>query len=92
MPQFVLLLMLVLFPLQILAGGLTPVENMPDGLRMLMSAAPDTHFVSLSQAILFRRAGLDAIWPQFPALVLIGLAFFSFSLSRFQKSLRYSRV
>lgn len=87
MPQFGLLLMLVLFPLQILAGGLTPVENMPDGLRMLMSAAPDTHFVSLSQAILFRGAGLDAVWPQFLALVLIGLAFFFFALWRFRKSL-----
>jgi len=88
MPQFGLLLMLVLFPLQILAGGLTPVENMPDGLRTLMSAAPDTHFVSLSQAILFRGAGLDVIWPQLVALVLIGLAFFLFSLWRFRKSLR----
>ena len=88
MPQFGLLLMLVLFPLQILAGGLTPVENMPYGLRVLMSAAPDTHFVSLSQAILFRGAGLDAIWPRFLALVVIGLAFFSVSLWRFRKSLR----
>lgn len=87
MPQFGLLLMLVLFPLQILAGGLTPVENMPQGLRMLMSATPDTHFVSLSQAILFRGAGLGAIWPQFVALIVIGLAFFSFSLWRFRRSL-----
>lgn len=88
MPQFGLLLMLVLFPLQILAGGLTPVENMPYGLRILMSAAPDTHFVSLSQAILFRGAGLEAIWPRFLLLVVIGLAFFSVSLWRFRKSLR----
>lgn len=88
MPQFGLLLMLVLFPLQILAGGLTPIENMPNGLRIVMSAAPDTHFVSLSQAILFRGAGLDAIWTQFVALVVIGLAFFSVSLWRFRKSLR----
>jgi len=88
MPQFGLLLMLVLFPLQILAGGLTPVENMPPGLRILMSAAPDTHFVSLSQAILFRGAGLESIWPQFLALTLIGLAFFFVSLGRFRRSLR----
>ena len=88
MPQFGLLLRLVLFPLQILAGGLTPVENMPQGLRILMSATPDTHFVSLSQAILFRGAGLGTIWPQFAALIVIGLAFFSFSLWRFRRSLR----
>lgn len=88
MPQFGLLLMLVLFPLQILAGGLTPVENMPYGLRVLMSAMPDTHFVALSQAILFRGAGLEAIWPQLAALVLIGFVFFFVSLWRFRRSLR----
>src|SRR5690606_25451006 len=88
MPQFGLLLMLVLFPLQILAGGLTPVENMPYGLRVLMSATPDTHFVSLSQAILFRGAGLEVIWPQFVALVLIGFVFFFIALWRFRRSLR----
>ncbi|NDW05096.1 ABC transporter permease [Jiella pacifica] len=88
MPQFGLLLMLVLFPLQILAGGLTPVENMPPGLRILLSLAPDTHFVALSQSIMFRGAGLDVIWPQLLSLVAIGLAFFSFSLWRFRWSLR----
>ncbi len=88
MPQFGLLLMLVLFPLQILAGGLTPVENMPQGLRVLMSAAPDTHFISLSQAILFRGAGFSSTWPSFVALAVIGAAFFAISLWRFRKSLR----
>ena len=88
MPQFGLLLMLVLFPLQILAGGLTPVENMPEGLRLLMSATPETHFVALSQAILFRGAGFGAIWPHIAALAGIGLVFFSVSLWRFRRSLR----
>lgn len=88
MPQFGLLLMLVLFPLQILAGGLAPVESMPTAIRIFMSAAPDTHFVSLAQAVFFRGAGIETIWPQILALLVIGLAFFSFSLWRFRKSLR----
>jgi ABC-2 type transport system permease protein len=88
MPQFGLLLILVLFPLQVLAGGLTPLESMPRAVRIVMSAAPDTHFVSLSQSILFRGAGLDAVWPELLSLLAIGLAFFLFSLWRFRKSLR----
>lgn len=87
MPQFGLLLILVLFPLQILAGGLTPPESMPDGIRILMSVAPDTHFVSLAQSVLFRGAGLDAIWTQILALAGIGIALFSLSLWRFRTSL-----
>jgi ABC-2 type transport system permease protein len=55
---------------------------------MLTPATPDTHFVSLSQSILFRGAGLDAVWPQFLSLRAIGLAIFLLSLWRFRKSLR----
>lgn len=88
MPQFGLLLLMVLFPLQVLAGGLTPAESMPSAVRAVMMAAPDTHFVSLSQSILFRGAGLGAVWPQLLNLFAIGLAFFLLSLWRFRKSLR----
>jgi len=61
MPQFGLLLLMMLFPLQVLAGGLTPVKSMRRAVRTVMTAAPDTHFVSLSQSILFRGAGFDAV-------------------------------
>ncbi len=88
MPQFGLLLMLVLFPLQILAGGLTPAENMPALLRYTMQLAPDTHFVAIGQAILFRGAGFDVLWPHYFALAAIGTALFSVSLWRFRRWLR----
>ena len=41
MPQFGLLLMLVLLPLQMLSGGMTPRESMPEIVQNLMLAAPD---------------------------------------------------
>lgn len=88
MPQFGLLLVLVLFPLQILAGGLTPIENMPPVLRVLMQATPDAHFVALAQSVLFRGAGLGTVWPQLLSLMAIGSVLFSFSLWRFRRTLR----
>lgn len=87
MPQFGLLLMLVLLPLQVLSGGMTPRESMPEIIQTIMLAAPDTHFVILSQAILFRGAGLAVVWPQFLSLVVIGTALFALALGRFRKSL-----
>lgn len=84
MPQFGLLLMLVVLPLQMLSGGVTPRESMPDCVQYLMLAAPTTHFVMLSQSILYRGAGLDVVWPQFLTLALIGVLFFSIALSRFR--------
>ncbi len=88
MPQFGLLLILVLFPIHVLAGGLTPLESMPAGIRLLMSAAPDTHFVALAQSILFRGAGLESVWLELLGLLVIGSTFFLFALWRFRMSLR----
>lgn len=87
MPQFGLLIMLVLVPLQVLSGGMTPRESMPEVIQGLMLAAPNTHFVILAQSILFRGAGLSVVWPQFLALILIGSILFAVSLRQFRKSL-----
>ena len=88
MPQFGLLLILVLLPLQMLSGSMTPRESMPEFVQTIMLAAPNTHFVMLAQSILFRGAGIAVVWPQFLALAGIGSALFLFSLSRFRKSLK----
>ena len=87
MPQFGLLAMLTLLPLQLLSGNFTPRESMPAFAQNMMLAAPTTHFVALGQAILFRGAGLGVVWPQFLALAAIGSAFFAISLNRFRKTI-----
>lgn len=87
MPQFGLLLMLVLLPLQVLSGGMTPRESMPDGVQWVMLLSPNTHFVMLAQAILYRGAGFSIVWPQFVALIVVGGLLFSLSLARFRKTL-----
>jgi ABC-2 type transport system permease protein len=88
MPQFGLLLMLILMPLQMLSGATTPRESMPEIIQNIMLAAPNTHFVILAQAVLFRGAGLAVVWPQIAALLLIGAILFFYSLRRFRQFLR----
>lgn len=87
MPQFGMLTVLILLPLQLLSGGFTPRESMPEFVQIVMQAAPTTHFVALGQAILYRGAGLGVVWPQFLALAAIGAAFFAISLNRFRKTI-----
>lgn len=87
MPQFGMLMMLTIMPLQMLSGGSTPRESMPELVQNIMLAAPTTHFVQLGQAILFRGAGLDVVWPQFLGLLLIGAVLFALSLQRFRKTI-----
>jgi len=87
MPQFALLIILVLLPLQMLSGGSTPRESMPELVRDLMLAAPTTHFTMAGQAILFRGAGLSVVWPQLAALGTIGAVFFAVALRRFRRTI-----
>ncbi|VXB98742.1 ABC transporter permease [Massilia sp. 9I] len=88
MPQFGLLVILVLLPLQMLSGATTPRESIPWLLREAMLLAPTTHFVELSQAILFRGAGKDVVWRPFLALAAIGAALFGLALARFGSAMR----
>jgi ABC-2 type transport system permease protein len=85
MPQLGLLYMLVAIPMNMLSGSNTPLESMPPFLRTLMQASPSTHFVSFAQAILYRGAGFDVVWPQFVAVALIGGLFLGLALLRFRR-------
>lgn len=87
MPQFGLLMMLILIPLQMLSGGSTPRESMPEIVQNIMLLAPTTHFVSLAQAILYRNAGLDVVWPAFLWLIGIACVFFYVALKRFKATI-----
>lgn len=87
MPQFGLLLILVLLPLQMLSGGMTPRESMPEFVQNIMQAAPTTHFISASRAILYRGAGLKVVWQPFVLLLAIGTVFYSVALARFRKTI-----
>jgi ABC-2 type transport system permease protein len=84
MPQFGLLMILVILPLQMLSGGMTPRDSMPEALQIIMLAAPTTHFVRFAQGILYRGAGLDVVWRDFVAITALGVVFFSIALARFR--------
>ena len=86
MPQFGMLAVLILLPLQMLSGNSSPRESMPELVQNAMLLAPTTHFVMLAQAILFRGADLSIVWPQFLALVMIGATFFLIASVQFRKS------
>lgn len=87
MPQFGLLAAPVYVVLYLLSGAATPVESMPDWIQQLVQVSPTTQFVSLTQAVLYRGAGLDTVWPQLLAVSVAGAAFLVIALSRFRSML-----
>ena len=87
MPQFGLLAFPVFIVMNLLSGGQTPLESMPMWLQKTMQFVPSTHFVSFSQAVLFRDANLSMVWPDLAKMFAIGTAYSIFTLSRFRKML-----
>ncbi len=87
MPQLGLLLILIILPMQLLSGGVTPYESMPAVVQNIMMLAPTTHFVKIAQAILYRGAGFGIVWPHFIAIIVIGGVFFTTSLVIFRKGI-----
>ncbi len=91
MAQFALLIVLVVMVLQLLSGGSTPVESQPAWLQSITYFLPSRHFVSFSQVIIYRGGGFDAIWRDFAMVTAIGLAFFSYSVALFRKSIAVTK-
>lgn len=87
MPQFGLLLILIIVPLQLLSGAVTPLESMPRAVTVIMQAAPTTHFVKIAKSVLYRNAGFGAVWPEFVWLTVIGLIFLAIAMSRFRRTI-----
>jgi ABC-2 type transport system permease protein len=87
MPQFALLALPVFIVMNLLSGGTTPRESMPQLLQTVMQLLPSTHFVRFAQAILYRGAGFDIVWPDFAATAAIGAVFFGGALARFRKTI-----
>lgn len=87
MPQFGLLAIPFFVVMNMLSGGVTPLEAMPAALRTLMQAAPSTHYTAFAQAVLMRGAGLGIVWPQLVATGAIGAALLGYALLRFRRSM-----
>lgn len=87
MPQLGLLSILVFVVMNLLSGGVTPLESMPQALQYAVHLLPSTHFIKFAQAVLFRGAGIEIVWSELLITAGIGMAFFIFALMRFRATL-----
>jgi ABC-2 type transport system permease protein len=92
MPQLGLLIILTIVPLEMLSGGITPRESMPQLVQNIMLAAPSTYFVRVAQAILYRGAGITIIWPDLLAMIGLGVVFFLVALTRFRRAVTQTQL
>lgn len=91
MAQFALLVMLTVLPMLMLSGGETPVEGQPPWLQAATQLLPSRHYMSCSQSIVYKGAGIETVWPEFVWMALLGAALLLLSLMLFRRSVALDR-
>jgi ABC-2 type transport system permease protein len=74
-------------PAFILSGFAFPLENMPQWLQSITYINPLRYFLIIIRGVFLKGIGLDILWPQFLALVILGGLTILLSSLRFQKRL-----
>ncbi len=91
MAQFALLMLLTIMPMMMLSGGTSPIESQPEIIQPFTWLLPSRHYMSFAQAVVFRGAGIDIVWPQFLTVTGLGGVFFFLSLMLFRRSISASK-
>ena len=91
MPQFGLLAIPFFVVMNMLSGGVTPLEAMPQTLQYSMQFAPSTPYTAFSQAVLMRGATLSVVWPELLSITAIGAVLLGIALFRFRDAMAATR-
>jgi ABC-2 type transport system permease protein len=74
-------------PLAMLSGALTPIEAMPKVVQPLTLLNPIAHFATIARGVLVKGAGLDIVYPNLLALIVLAGLFVGISAWRFRRQL-----
>ena len=75
------------FPAMLFSGFIFPIANMPALIQWLSFADPLRYFLVIIRGIFLKGIGWELLWPQFGALLGIGLIVLTFAVNRFHKTL-----
>ncbi|MGB8397553.1 ABC transporter permease [Bradyrhizobium sp.] len=87
LPQFTLLAIPVFLILNLLSGGFSPFEAIPEPLQVVLQISPTVHYVKFAQSVLFRSAGIDVVWHHLVILIAAGALFLALAVARFRTML-----
>jgi ABC-2 type transport system permease protein len=85
--QAIQLALMVLLPQVLLSGMIFPLSSMAAGVRWISYLLPLSYFIQISRGIMVRGAGLDALWPSFLFLAVLGAVIVVLAIARFRRDL-----
>jgi len=75
------------FPAVLLSGFVFPIANMPEVVQWLTYLNPLRYFLIIIRGIFLKGVGMNILWPQMAALMVMGLLILWLASRRFQKTL-----
>jgi ABC-2 type transport system permease protein len=85
--QAVMTTFFFILPFFMLSGFVFPIANMPIVVQWLTYLNPLRYFLVIIRGIFLKGVGLHVLWPQYLALVILGLILFAGAIGRFHKRL-----
>ena len=77
----------LMVPMIYLSGLIFPIENMPRGFQEASRVIPVRYYANILRGIFLKGSGIDVLWPDSLALLLIGTTVLTVASLRFRKSL-----
>ena len=77
----------VIFPAMLLSGFAFPIESMPPAVQWITFLNPMRFYLVIIRAIFLKGVGIEILWPQLLALIIIGVTILSCAVLRFKKTL-----
>ena len=76
-----------ILPFFMLSGFVFPISNMPTVVQWFTYLNPLRFFLVIIRGIFLKGSGLEVLWPQFAALMILGGFVFTLAVNRFRKRL-----
>lgn len=74
------------FPAMLLSGFVFPIANMPETVQWVTYLNPLRYFLVIIRGIFLKGVGLEILWPQMAALLILGSLTLWVATTRFQKT------
>jgi len=76
-----------MLPFFMLSGFVFPIRNMPVFVQWITYLNPMRYFLVIIRGIFLKGVGIDVLWPQYLAMVGLGVVVFTLATLRFKKRL-----
>ena len=76
-----------ILPFFMLSGFVFPIANMPMVVQWFTYLNPLRYFLVIIRGIFLKGVGFEVLWPQYLALMILGLIVFTGAVTRFRKRL-----